>query len=152
MADWFMEETDGLFLTAWESFCLLLYLSIILISSAGCCCSTDSHFPPHILTGPSSARPEGWSACFPVPGDVQFHSALQVTASSFYFLMIWFLPFLMAVHIYQILYAHLLFPLCWCAPSNTTGVESKSTGSYVALQDTGKDCPWKVTQLYCLPF
>lgn len=55
------------------------------MSSAGCCCSADSHFSPHILTGPSTAWVEGWSACFPVPGDVQLHTALQVTASSFSF-------------------------------------------------------------------
>lgn len=95
-----------------EEFLAPLYLSVILISSAGCCCSTDSHLPPHILTGPSSAWTEGWSACFPVPGDVQFHTALQVTASCFPFLVACSLMFLMCVYIHQTPHTHLPFPLC----------------------------------------
>lgn len=87
VAHYLVEETDG-FIIAWESFWLLLHLSVISISSIGGCCSTDSHFPPHILAGPSSAWPEGWSACFSIPGDVQLHTALQVTTLQF-FISLW---------------------------------------------------------------
>lgn len=158
MADWLTEETGG-FLAARESFWLLLYFSVILISSAGCCCSTDSHFPPHILTGPSSAWVEGWSACFPVPGDVQLHTALQVTASRFSF-PCGLISCVSDVYVHwsDTPHSSSLPPLTCCFLPLVTllGWRARVSGLIrlsVACFFVGhaKDHAWKVIRFYCLP-